>query len=165
MIGEKKHEVSKRNESLFDPILEINGDQEDSNSENQMLQLLNEIQNTSDLRVPSRFNSEIIEPRRHNSVSNLGTVKTKNKFRRKKQKKSKKRFNEKKLSELIGQNSDFTEIGSVALRELITNNVTNKLHEQDVEDDSEEEVIYQNNINKIEQKINVSNMNCSCRVF
>ena len=71
------------------------------------------------------------------------------------------------LTKLINQNSDFTEIGNLALRNLVTNNLGQGLNQIEScgEGESEKEVLFENKVDNVQQQIKVSNVNCSCRVF
>ena len=79
------------------------------------------------------------------------------------------------MDHLIGQDSLISETNTMRLSTLIGSNMNDKIEEKDMETETESDyestnkkykkVVYRNDIGKIDQKISVSNFNCSCRVF
>ena len=132
-------------------------------------QLLDVDQTKREFLTQSRISNSKIDPLFSNksTVRINGRNKKRRRFRGRKKKHKKSAFDSKKFSDLFTKNSDFTEIGNLALQELLKNNVSHKLDEiySCKESESEDEVVYRNHIGTVEQKIKVSNTNCSCRVF
>jgi hypothetical protein len=102
-------------------------------------------------------------------------------FKPKKKEKKKQRIKEKNMIDilgmdhLIGQESIISETNTMRLSTLMGSKMNEKIEEKDMETETESEyettnkrikkVVYRNDIGKIDQKISVSNFNCSCRVF
>jgi hypothetical protein len=115
------------------------------------------------------------------------TTKNQSRFQRTKRKKFKKRKNrkerlkEKKMMDFLGMDNLIThdsimsETNQMRLSHLIGSNANDKIEEKDTETETESDfetpkkkykkVVIRNDIGKIDQKISVSNFNCSCRVF
>lgn len=126
-------------------------------------------QNTSNYSTNlSRRRAELFRSQRSTLKFNRSALK-KGKRRRKKKRmrREKKQKESKKLTDLNNQNSDFTEIGNLAMQNLLNKGLGGQLNQIPScgESGSELDVIYQNEVENVQQQVKVSNVNCSCRVF
>ena len=173
MIEETKSKTSEISLQIPQRISRITTNRRTTNNDESLLRALEYLSNQPNGPADSTLNSRHSRNRNNLSYSNASTIKRKRKHLRKRKRKlnNKKRLNprshDKNLIELIGKTSDFTEIGNIALNDLLRNNLSSKLHDIESCNESEQhdEVQHINNIQNIEQKVKVSNVNCSCRVF
>jgi hypothetical protein len=173
MIEEEQNNPSEISLQFPQRISRISSNRQRSTNNESLMRTLENLSNQRQYQSQSRLNSSHFQSRNNITYSDAGTIKRKRKNRKKKEKKQRQkkrltsRTNKKKLTDVLGQNSDFTEIGNIALNDLLNKNLTKPLDDIEScnENGSEDEVNYVNNINTVKQKVKVSNVNCSCRVF